>query len=100
MRAKRVGYAGTFLGKQSESVASAAGKRFLGLTVCKTSRCKAVNRKLNNKLLRSPEMLGTISNKNLLNLLIRKSNINRNIQTDGRTLRNNQCTVFKLCPRK
>ena len=35
----RAGYAGTILGERSESVTPAAGERFLGLTVRKTSRC-------------------------------------------------------------
>ena len=39
MRAKRAGYAGTFLGERSESVMPAAGERLLGLTTRKTSRC-------------------------------------------------------------
>ena len=39
MRAKQAGYAGTFFGERSESVTSAAGERFLGLTARKTSRC-------------------------------------------------------------
>ena len=40
MRAKRAGYAGTFLGERSESVTPAAGERFLSLTARKNSRCK------------------------------------------------------------
>ena len=39
MRAKRAGYAVTFLCERSESVTPAAGERFLGLTARKTSRC-------------------------------------------------------------
>ena len=39
VRAKRACYAGTFVGERSESVTPAAGKKFLGLTACKTSRC-------------------------------------------------------------
>ena len=39
MRAKRAGYAGTFLGEQSESVLPAEGENFLGLTARKTSTC-------------------------------------------------------------
>ena len=39
VRAKRAGYAGTFLGERSESVTPAAGERFLSLTARKTSRC-------------------------------------------------------------
>ena len=39
VRAKRAGYAGTFLGERSESVTPAADERFLGLTARKTSRC-------------------------------------------------------------
>ena len=39
MRAKRAGYAVTFLGERSESVTPPAGERFKGLTARKTSRC-------------------------------------------------------------
>ena len=39
VRAKRAGYAWTFLGEQGESVKPASGEKFLVLTARKTSRC-------------------------------------------------------------
>ena len=39
VRAKRAGYAWTFLGERMESVTPASGEKFLGLTARKTSRC-------------------------------------------------------------
>ena len=41
MRAKRAGYAVTFLGERSLPVTPAAGERFLGLTARETSRCNS-----------------------------------------------------------